>query len=341
MLVRVMWGPREESAQEVTDRLLAALRALAAVDGDLLGRWVWPQENDQGGVDLHPLDDPEFALSVIRASEAKPPQTGYSARGWNGRRGAGEVSFKVTAGSRSKVTMNLAYLEFAPQTREEAEHWADIAEPALWALVSAWQPDHGSVWTKAVVDAQQPAVRDPFAGYVTYLCAGRLADDLAGGTRTSDGGVVFTASSLEDIVVGPIDTAASPATVTLNQTPDSAFQGAPLVVSPTADAGPVVAAQPALSLSTTAVFAVDAGTLHAGASGTVAGSNLADVAVTPDGSVLYAAAGSQTSAAGFATAARGLAFSTDSKELVVIVDGADGPALKVVDDPTEACGLLC
>lgn len=200
--------------------------------------------------------------------------------------------------------------------------------------------------------------------------------------------------------VGRIATAASPATVTLNQTPDSAFQGAPLVVSPTADAGPVVAAQPALSLSTTAVFAVDAGTLHAGASGTVAGSNLADVAVTPDGSVLYAAAGSQTSVAGFATAdlasrgaystghfpnavasstdgqylavgiysadhkvlvfkvggttpvravglsnsttaARGLAFSTDSKELFVIVDGADGPALRVVDDPTEGCGLLC
>ncbi|MEV6610638.1 hypothetical protein [Kutzneria sp. NPDC051319] len=41
------------------------------------------------------------------------------------------------------------------------------------------------------------------------------------------------------------------------------------------------------------------------------------------------------------TAARGLVFSTDSKKLFVIVDGVDGPALKVVDDPTEGRSLLC
>lgn len=197
--------------------------------------------------------------------------------------------------------------------------------------------------------------------------------------------------------VGRVDTAATPPAVLNNQTPDTPFQGAPLVVSPPAEAGPVVAAQPGLSLSTTAVYSVSAGALHAGASGTAAGSNLADVAVTPDGSILYTAAGSQNAVSGYATAdlasrgaystghypnavagstdgqylaagvfsadhkvlvykvggttpvrtvglsghttaARGLAFSADAKKLFVVTDG---PALTVVDDPTEGCDLLC
>jgi hypothetical protein len=203
VLVRVMWGPREESAAQVADRWLAAVAALAAVDPELLGRWVRPRENEQGGLDLDPLDDPAVALAVIEGGRAKPPQTGFSVRGWNARRGAGEVSFKASAGSRSKVTPNVAYLEFTPGTGEEARRWAGLAQPALLALVSAWEPDHGNVWTRDLMDAQQPAAREPFAGYVTYLSAGRCrgpAGELPGAARTPDGGLVIATPSTEDAV---------------------------------------------------------------------------------------------------------------------------------------------
>jgi hypothetical protein len=63
----------------------------------------------------------------------------------------------------------------------------------------------------------------------------------------------------------------------------------------------VVATQPNLSLSTTDVYSLSNGSLQPGSSGTIAGSNVDDIAVTPDGSVLYSAAGSEDHVAGVAT----------------------------------------
>lgn len=100
--------------------------------------------------------------------------------------------------------------------------------------------------------------------------------------------------------IGRLDTAATAPTVTLGQQGEAVFQGAPLLAA--ANSGPVVATQPNLSLSTTDVYSVSGGTLLAGPSGTVAGSNVADIAVTPDGSVLYSTAGSEDHVAGVATA---------------------------------------
>ncbi|MFL6077089.1 MAG: hypothetical protein ACJ73S_27155 [Mycobacteriales bacterium] len=101
--------------------------------------------------------------------------------------------------------------------------------------------------------------------------------------------------------IGRLDTAASPPAVTLNQQGTATFQGAPLVSAATADTGPVVAGQPHLSLSDTDVYTVAGGALQPGASGTVAGSNLVDQALSPDGSLLLTAAGSQNGISGFAT----------------------------------------
>jgi hypothetical protein len=100
--------------------------------------------------------------------------------------------------------------------------------------------------------------------------------------------------------VGKVDTAAVPPTVVLNQQGATSFQGSPLVTA--AEAGPVVAAQPNLSLSSTTVYSVANGQLIAGASGTMAGSNLVDETVSPDGTTFFTAAGSQSAVAGFATA---------------------------------------
>jgi hypothetical protein len=100
--------------------------------------------------------------------------------------------------------------------------------------------------------------------------------------------------------VGRLDTAAATPAITLGQQGNAVFDGAPLVAA--AENGPVVAAQPDLSLSATDVYTVNAGTLQAGASGTVTGSDVQDVTVTPDGATLYTAAGSEDHVAGLATA---------------------------------------
>jgi DNA-binding beta-propeller fold protein YncE len=98
--------------------------------------------------------------------------------------------------------------------------------------------------------------------------------------------------------VGRLDTAATPPAVALSQQGSARFQGAPLVTSAT---GPVAAAQPRLSLSTVDIFQVVDGALRPGASGDVAGSNLADVTISPDGTTLFTAAGSQDHVSAFAT----------------------------------------
>ena len=164
----------------------------------------------------------------------------------------------------------------------------------------------------------------------------------------------------------------------------------------------MVAAQPNLSLSSTDVYAVNAGALSPGAAGTAAGSDVTDAAVTPDGGTVFTAAGSTDHVAGFATAdlsgrgayptghypdavsvspdggylaagaytaaheayvfpmgatspvrtidlagqlvaARGLAWSTDAKELFVVTQSTTGgaPGLTVVDHPTSSCTILC
>jgi DNA-binding beta-propeller fold protein YncE len=102
--------------------------------------------------------------------------------------------------------------------------------------------------------------------------------------------------------IGKLDTAATPPAVSGDQQGEATFQQAPLVTSPAADAGPVVAGQLQLSLSNVHVFSVQDGMLVVGASGGAVGSNLTDVSVTPDGQTMMTAAGSTDRVNAFATA---------------------------------------
>lgn len=80
------------------------------------------------------------------------------------------------------------------------------------------------------------------------------------------------------------------------------FQAAPLLASAGGAAGPLVATQRELSLADAHVFTVNAGDLVAGPAGEVLGSNVIDVALSPDGATLLSAAGSRDRVEAFATA---------------------------------------
>jgi YVTN family beta-propeller protein len=101
--------------------------------------------------------------------------------------------------------------------------------------------------------------------------------------------------------VGRLDLTVNPPAVSLNLQGDTPFQGAPLVTTAGADPSPLVAVQPALSLSAVAVFTENGGELTSVVSGGVTGSNVADTAISPDGATLYTAAGSRDGVAGFST----------------------------------------
>ncbi|MGI5149608.1 YncE family protein [Plantactinospora sp. CA-294935] len=102
--------------------------------------------------------------------------------------------------------------------------------------------------------------------------------------------------------IGALDTAATPPTITLDRQGGAIFQRAPLLGAVTADAGPLVAGQLSLSLSTVRVFSVAGVELTEGATGDVVGSSLADLALSPDGATLFTASGSRDHAEAFAPA---------------------------------------
>lgn len=101
--------------------------------------------------------------------------------------------------------------------------------------------------------------------------------------------------------LGRVDTDASPAGVLLDQG-DVQFHGAPLLASGTAEAGPLVVAQPHASASMTVVYSVRQGVPDSVASGVMGGGNLADLALNPGASLVCAAAASRTRVEAFATA---------------------------------------
>ncbi len=103
--------------------------------------------------------------------------------------------------------------------------------------------------------------------------------------------------------IGKLDTAATPPVVSLDQQgADVVFQRAPLLASTGTDAGPVVAGQLSLSLSTVRVFSVAGGALTPGATGDVVGSSLADLSLRSDGTELSSASGSRDHVESFASA---------------------------------------
>lgn len=93
--------------------------------------------------------------------------------------------------------------------------------------------------------------------------------------------------------IGKLDTAGQPPAVELDVQGGTPFQQAPLLASGTGDAGPVLAGQPDTSLALLKRYGASGGELTPGAESGAAGSNLTDLAVSPDGATVFTAAGSR------------------------------------------------
>ncbi|MDP9794714.1 hypothetical protein J2S43_003226 [Catenuloplanes nepalensis] len=105
--------------------------------------------------------------------------------------------------------------------------------------------------------------------------------------------------------IGRIDLGASvPAAETGKQPDNVRFQRAPMITARDDVAGPLVAGQPQLSLSTVYVYDIDASTreLSRRTSGTAPGSNLNDIALDGYGETLFTGAGSRNAVPAYATA---------------------------------------
>ncbi len=200
-MTQVTWGTRAENADECARRWLSTIRALAAIDQTLTG-WVIQSVDVAGRPRMTALTEDDV-LPVVEAGAhvdggVAQRDLGFSFGTVNGRDGGQEVFFHATAGLSAPVPglLNTVRLEVRPEAPAEVRRWSGIAEAALTVLVSAWEPDHGQVWSFPVRQAQRPAPRQPWAGPVTYLSAGRarlVPDDIAAAGRpTPDGGLLLS-----------------------------------------------------------------------------------------------------------------------------------------------------
>jgi hypothetical protein len=227
ILLQVAWGPRKESSAEVAERWLAMQQRLTPLAPDLLGRWVHGYETADGKLAEQELADLETLQALVEHGahhKDDPPdeviaELGYQLSASNGRGGGpGEVGFVANAGLHTDLPglMNQARLEAYPGS-DELPRWAALAEPVLTALVAAWEPDYGQVWTWSVREPQDPQPRQPFAGYVTYLSPGRrryLTSELPAATRElADGGLLVSVIGPDGAFGSPDDVAAVGATL--------------------------------------------------------------------------------------------------------------------------------
>ncbi|GAB3766928.1 hypothetical protein [Microlunatus parietis] len=191
LIVRGFWGPRPESAERITDRLLAFLALLDEVGDERLG---WTSHRLPGAS----LAEPENARRVIddafrRNTDA--PHLGITQTFEACGHGIEQLS----------ITMSVGGYSDSPKVRNGiVVTWQrdDAAAPAgsiLCHLVSVWEPDWAAVTSRSLLrelaDVQPVGTPTPKLGYLSYLSAARavaLPDEFGPHlARLEDGGVMI------------------------------------------------------------------------------------------------------------------------------------------------------
>ena len=192
LIARGFWGPRQESPDQIADKLVAFLAALDVVAGETLR---WSSSRLPGKV----IAEPAIALKVISDAfqrNTDAPHLGvtqaYDARGTR----LEDVSITMTVGgySDSPNVRNAFVLKW------RGADVGALAGPILRRLVSVWDPYWAAVTSRtlmrAVAEVQPAGKPGPKVGHLTYLSAER-AQALPGGLddkqleTLDDGGIII------------------------------------------------------------------------------------------------------------------------------------------------------
>ena len=200
LIARGFWGPRQESAELVTDELVSFIAGLDEVLGEKLS-WASP------ALPGKPLEERDNALQAISGAfrdNTDAPHVGisqsYRARGT--RIGTAAITMIVGGYTESAKVRNSFVVKW------RGADIAILAAPILRRLVSAWDPDWAAVTSRSFTDALaevQPVGRPgPKLGYLSYLSEGR-AQALPGGmdkhlTKLDNGGIVIGSGEGDDFL---------------------------------------------------------------------------------------------------------------------------------------------
>lgn len=191
LIARGFWGPRQETAEQVADKLVAFIAGLDGVFGETIS-WF---SNALPGKSLAERDNALQAISDAFRENTDAPHLGisqsYRARG--SRVEAAAITLVVGGYSESARVRNGIVVKW------RGAEVATLADPILRQIASAWDPDWAAVasrsFTEALAEVQPAGRPGPKVGYLNYLSDGR-ASALPGGMdkhleKLDDGGVII------------------------------------------------------------------------------------------------------------------------------------------------------
>nr|WSW67093.1 hypothetical protein OG461_13290 [Streptomyces sp. NBC_00995] len=200
VVVRGLWGVRQQSPEQLAERWLVLLRQLAEIDGEACGHWYEAVEDD--------VPPPAVALTVPAVAEYIDRQNPDSDADYIGRvaslstgtvPGRPQVETWINAGGSAKRVPDSFLVTFRSLELDESVELVRRCGEVLAAIGASWDAD----WGDAYNDDEHGAVADEFGlrpsaprgGRSVYLSSGRAAlapEGLPGTyTRTATGGLVI------------------------------------------------------------------------------------------------------------------------------------------------------
>lgn len=200
VVVRGLWGVRQQSPDQLAERWLVLLRALAAIDGETCGHWYEAAEDN--------VSPPAVALTVPAIAEYIDRQNPDSDADYIGRvaslsaatvLGRPQVETWINAGGSAKRVSDSCLVTFRSQKLDESVELVRRSGEVLSAIGASWDADWGDAYNddehEAVADAFGLRPSAPRGGRSVYLSPGRAAlapEGLPGTyTRTAAGGLLI------------------------------------------------------------------------------------------------------------------------------------------------------
>ncbi|CAG7843941.1 hypothetical protein USB125703_00159 [Pseudoclavibacter triregionum] len=198
--VQVTWGPREESPEELGERLRFLLEELAPFSEFARGPWTVldggrsgdvPSEEPSADDAVHRSDVRLDSLGEMLAGRPRTDDRGrpWEGRGWSAALYAGpafELHLSVGGGATQpvrRVAFNRCTLTASEGFPEDA--FRGFAESNLIAMVDAFEPHYGSAYSAVQLEGEQTLGLRPRIGAVTYVADdfARVPAELEGATR--------------------------------------------------------------------------------------------------------------------------------------------------------------
>ncbi|MCX5186793.1 Imm52 family immunity protein [Streptomyces sp. NPDC059837] len=199
LMMRGFWGPRQESAEGLAERLSAFCGRLGELFPGGAKEWLDAQEV------AAPLASPDGARAFVEQRFAKlsegEAELGVvlvaSAEYADGTK----LTFNASVGgfSELRTLKNNVVLKVDLPSGASAQDCVLIARECFAVLLREWEPDWADVTSHELWDAIRGTVqvksRTPRAGFVTYLSSGRKVGVPAGiaaqSVETSGGGILI------------------------------------------------------------------------------------------------------------------------------------------------------